>query len=524
MIKQTAFGVGTSILSLACVLLTLGSCCPEDPFAPTPPDVVVDSSRQAYLRVVVGDFNLQPVRARLDGEPLFCAPLGAFDYPEEVYEAQYLPVDTAGSAITFTRIDGSVVASRQISLKKNSYQTAILYRTVSGGHDIILTSDNPTSTPGTGRLRFRVVNLVENAPAINVFFQDNNNLADSLAINNLGYGDTTGYLIQTNGVLPDAKRMVVTESATGNQIIEIPKIIFFGDAVNTLFMVGKIDPTGDQDFIFLNAMQDSRSVAAAPTYCQQTVSLLPGTLLYGTLPIQLKFTALRFLNAVSSGGSTLDLSLKSQFGQDFPQSFRRNFPGQESVIQIPPLGSGNAREIRPYFFLSTLLERSYPFRVEEHIAPAFDAGTIQPIIVDEKPFEVEGGLRYTVIAYGPFERGKAGSVLLIDRTPTPPPGSAGIRFFHGSHGVQQSRDLRLKVNGVLGPAMRYGDGVNSRTESFVVPPSGGSVLEVLDPDLNVITRQTGVNIDAGKTYLVILSRGPQGDRYELTAIDDDVVE
>ncbi len=473
MIRKSAHSLGFSLIAAAFVLLTLGSCCPEDPFSPTPPDVVIDSSRQAYLRVVVGDFNLQPVRARLDGEALFCAPLAAFDYPEEVYEAQYLPVDTAGSVISFTRPDGSVVASRPITLRKNTYQTAILYRTNGGGYSIILTNDDPTVTPGAGRLRFRVVNLVENAPAINVFFQDNKNPADSLAINNLGYGDTTEYLVQTNGLLPDAKRMVVTESATGNQIIEIPKIIFFGDAVNTLFMVGKIDPTGDEDFLFLNAMQDSRSVTTAPTYCQQTISLLPGSLLYGTLPIQLKFTALRFFNAVSSGSSTLDLSLKSQFGQDFPQSFRRNFPGQEAVIQIPPLGSGNPREVQPYFFLSTLLERSYPFRVEEHIAPAFDAGTIQPIIVDEKPFDVEGGLRYTVIAYGPFERGKAGSVLLIDRTPTPPPGMAAIRFFHGAHGEQQTRDLRLRVNGTLGPPMRYGDAVNGRTESFVVSPAGG---------------------------------------------------
>ena len=517
-----SFGATLAVIGL--FVLTLGSCCPEDPFSPTPPPIVVDSSRQAYLRVVVGDFDLQPVRARLDGTPMFCAPLGAFDYPEEIYEAQYLPVDTSSSILSFTRTDGSVVASRAVSLPKNTYHTAFLYRNRAGEHEIIITEDDPTATPGVGQIRFRVVNLVVNAPNIDVLFQDNANTSDSLVIRNLGYGDTTEFLLQSNGRAPEFKKMVVTESATGNSILTLPRIAFFGDAVNTLVMVGRIDPTGDQDFLFLNALQDSPFKTTPPTYCDVTVPLLPGNRLYGLIPIPVKIAALRFLNATSSGSETLDLALKSQFGAPFPQNFRRNFPGQESVIQIPALGTGNPNESLPYFFLSTLLESSYPFRVEKHIAPAFDAATVQPILVDAQDFDVVGGLRYTVIAYGPNNPGEAGAVLLIDRTPTPPAGMAAIRFFHGAHGAQQGNDLRLRVNGTLGPAMSYGDAIDARAESFIVSPSSGSRLEVIDPDQNVIATAENVRIEAGKTYLVVLSRGPNGDRFEVSVIDDSVVE
>src|SRR5690606_13968839 len=129
---------GSTLLTGFAVLLGLviGSCCPEDPFVPTPPSVVPDSSRQAYLRIVVADFDLAPVYVELDSSRLFCAPLAAFDYPEDVYEAQYWPVDTASSSISFVRTNGSVLVSENISLKKNSYQTAYLYRKPSGEYDV----------------------------------------------------------------------------------------------------------------------------------------------------------------------------------------------------------------------------------------------------------------------------------------------------------------------------------------------------------------------------------------------------
>ena len=519
-------GVGAVSFGTLLFVLLLSSCCPEDPFVPTPPDVQIDSARQSYLRLVVADFDLQPVYSRLDGEQIFCAPLAAFDFPEEIYEAQYWPVDTAATQLSFTDIGGNTLASSPIELTKGRYQTAYLYRLESGGHDIIVTEDLPFAKPGLSTNRFRVVNFAKDAPPVNVLFQNNRNPADSLLITNLGYGDTTAYLDQSIGTAPDGKSLTVTSALTGDTIITIPRLLFFGDAVNTLVMAGRIRATGDDKFFFFNVLQDFRNTTTPPTSCNQAIQLLGGRPLYGTLPIKLEISALRFFNAVSSGDTLLDLALRSeQFGEPFPDKFRRNFPGQDgAVINVAPLGSGDPREDRGYFFLSPLLEQDYPFRVEEHIGDPWDPGVIQPVLVGRKELTLEGGQRYTVIAFGPKEQGSAGSVYLLDRTPTPPPGMAGFRFFHAAHGPLAVADLRLRANGVTGPASRYGEQIDPVTGSFNASASSGSTLEVLDTDDQVVASASNVTIDPNQTYLVILSRGPNGDELVLTAHDDRIVD
>ena len=514
-----------SIFTLLFIVL-LGSCCPEDPFLPTPPDVVIDSTRQSYLRLVVADFDLQPVHSRLDGEQIFCAPLAAFDYPEEIYEAQYWPVDTSASLLSFSDLGGNTLASTPIELTKGRYQTAYLYRLEGGGHGIIVTEDLPFAKPGLSTNRFRVVNFAKDAPPVNVLFQNNNNPADTLLITNLGYGDTTAYLDQSIGAPPEGKSLTVTSSITGDTIITIPRLLFFGDAVNTLVMVGRIRATGDDKFFFFNVLQDFRSTTVPPTSCDQAVQLLGGRPLYGTIPIKLEISALRFFNAVSSGSTLLDLALRSeQFGDPFPDKFRRNFPGQDgAVIDVAPLGSGDPRSDRGYFFLSPLLEQDYPFRVEEHIGPPWDPGIIQPVLVGRKDLTLEGGQRYTVIAFGPKVPGSAGSVYLVDRAPSPPPGMAGFRFFHGAHGPLAVAGLRLRANGVVGPTSSYGEQIDPMTGSFNASASAGSTLEVLDSDDQVVASASNVAIDADQTYLVILSRGPNGDELVLTAHDDSIVD
>lgn len=512
------------LIAVAGTALGFSACCPEDPFVPTPPTVEADSARQAYLRIVITDFELQPVRVNLDEVPLFCAPLGAFDYPEEVYEAQYWPVDTAGQTLSFTRASGATLASIDVDLPKGSYHTAYLYRTTGGGYDVLVTEDDPTVKPGLGSVRFRIANFAIGTPAVDIIFQNKRVPADVVRIDDLGYGDTTAYLTQSIGQLPDGKSLTVVNAQSGDTIIVVPTVVFFGDAVNTLVMVGTIRPQGTEKFIYFNALQDFRSVTTPPTYCNETLPLLPGVPLYGTIPIGLELAALRFVNAVSSGDTTLDLTLQSQFGEGFPDRFRRNFPGQEDVIQVSALGSGNTRSLRDYFFLSNLLERNYPFRVEVHIAPPWDAATVQPVLVPSKPFEIEGGGRYTVIAYGPNSVGEAETALLIDQTPRPPSGSAAVRFFHGAFGSHRGGELRLRVNGAVGPAMGYGDAPGPLDDSFVVPASTSSTLSVLDAAGNVIATESDIRIDPNTTYTVILSRGPNGDRLLLTAIDENVVD
>jgi hypothetical protein len=289
-------------------------------------------------------------------------------------------------------------------------------------------------------------------------------------------------------------------------------------------MLGEVRPQGDEKFIYFNALQDSRAFDAPKEYCGAPVPLLQGVRLYGGLPIGLEISALRFLNATNSGDSTLDLALKSVFGQGWPEGFRRNFPGQAAAVAVvAPLGSDPAGSDKGYFFLSSLLESEYPYRVEIHTQP-FTSSDPQPVVAGPNNFKIEQGRRYTVIAFGSVAGGQADAVTLFDRTPEPPPGSVGLRFFHAGFGSLQSQRYRIEIAGARSPLMSYGQAPDPIAQSFVAPASGSATIRVLEEDGDLLHAQSNVLLEAGKTYIVVLSWGPRGDMLQVNAIDEDVVD
>lgn len=502
--------------------ILLASCCPEDPFIPTRVPGTTDSANQAYLRFIVVDPDIAPVRAMLDDVPIFCQPLGSFEFPEEVYEAQYWPVDTAATELSFTFANGTTVAMETVDLRKGSYQTAFLYASGSG-HDILMTTDDPQNVPGNAEIRYRLVNFAQGAPNVDIIFEKNPSPGETQVVNNLGYGDTTAFLVQSTGTLPDGKSLTVVDAQTGDTIIRIPTMVLFGASVNTLVMLGEVRPQGDDKFIYFNALQDSRAFDNPGEYCGAPVPLLAGVRLYGGLPIGLEISALRFLNATNSGDTTLDLALKSVFGQEWPEGFRRNFPGQNAVTRVAPLGSDPVRSDKGYFFLSSLLESEYPYRVE--IATHEIWNTLpQPVIAGPNDFAIERGRRYTVIAYGSLAAGGTDAVTLFDRTPEPPPGSVGVRFFHAGFGALQGERYRIEIGGAQSPLMSYGQAPDPLSQSFVASASNAVTIRVLEEDGDLLHAQSNVVLEAGKTYIVVLSWGSRGDELQVNAIDEDVVD
>lgn len=496
--------ITTFFLSLLGSVL-LWSCCPEDPFIPTKPDIPFDSSKQAYLRVVIADPDISPVNVLIDGEAMFSAPLGFFDYPEAVYEAQFWPVDTAADELAFALPGGNELASIPVSWTKNSYQTAYLYRDGTG-HKIILTSDDPKASVPNDQVRYRIVNLSLESPSVDIIFTDKTS-GNQYTVSDLGYGDTTEFLTQPAAL---QKELLVRESGTQREIIGIPSVLLPGGGIVTLVMTGRLRPRGDEKFIYFNNFTDSR--------------LDNETGLYGGLPFRVELTSLRFINLVGYADSTLDLALEDKrFGGDFPDSFRRNFPGQNSVIAVAPLGSDPTFAEKGYFFLSTLLYVEFPYRVEVHRLDVGITGQKQTVLVERKPLPVEANRRYTVVAFGPFVPGQADAVTLFDRTPSPPAGQVNARFFHGAYGALQNERLRLRINGVTSPEMGYGQAPDPLTQWFTLPASGSATIEVLNQAGAVVHTQTGVQFSANKTYTIFLSRGPNGDALLVKAVADDVV-
>lgn len=495
----------TLFLSLVGSLL-LWSCCPEDPFIPTKPDIPFDSSKQAYLRVIIADPDVEPLNVLIDGDTLFSAPLGFFDYPQEVYEAQFWPVDTAARQLSFVAPGGNELATTAVTLPKGSYHTAYLYR--DGTTDkIILTSDNPKASVQNDQVRYRIVNLSLESPEVDIIFTDKSS-GNQYTVSNLGYGDTTDFLTQPAAL---QKELLVRESGTNREIIGIPSVLLPGGGIVTLVMSGRLRPRGDEKFIYFNNFTDSR--------------LDNETNLYGGLPFGVELTSLRFINLVGYADSTLDLALEDKrYGCDFPECFRRNFPGQErSVITVGPLGIDPAFAEKGYFFLSTLLYTEFPYRVEVHSLDIGNTNGRQTVLVERKPLPVEANRRYTVVAFGPFVQGQADAVTIFDRTPAPPAGQINARFFHGAYQTLQSQKLRLRIGGTTSPAMSYGESPDPFTQSFTLPATSSATVEVLNEAGTVVHTETGVQLSANKTYTIFLSRGPDGNGLLVKAVSDDVV-
>ena len=479
------------------------SCCPEDPFVPTRPPVVIDSAKQTYLRFVIADPNLDPVDITVNGESVFPQPLGFFEYPEKVYEAQFWPVDTGTSELAFTLPGGTPVATTTITLPQGTYHTAYLYRE-GDDHRILVTADDPTNKPGNSNVRYRIVNLAVGAPTVDVQFADEPPVVEDLA-----YGDTTEIFTRRAGFIDGG--LTVTESTSGRVIFDVADILLSGDAVVTLVLGGKLRPLGDERMIFLGILQDSRYD--------------PLTELYGYIPLPFELLALKFVNIVSSGDSTLDLTLyDQQYGGDFPDNFRRNFPGQRNAtIQVAPLGAPEEESQKGYFFLSTFLYTALPYRIE--VTDPSNPGGIQPqtVLVPRVEFPIQSNRRYTVVAYGPFAQGQAQAVTIFDRVPAPPQGEAGLRFFHGDYGTNRTEELRIRINGDVSPQMSYGEAPDPLAQSFNATAGSGLSISLLNEAGTVIHTENNVTLKPGATYTIFLSRGPDGSGLLLTPVSEEVV-
>ncbi len=502
MIRSTT----TFFLSLLGSLL-LWSCCPEDPFVATKTPVIpVDSAKQAFLRVVIVDPGIEPVEVRVDAEPLFSRAIGHLNYPDTVYNAEFWPVDTAGTQLSFVPSGGTPIATKAMKFPKGSYQTAYLFQE-NGQYQIMVTWDTPTAKPSLSEVRYRIVNLTKETPTVDIAFKDSQS-GSEFKVDGLGFGDTTAILTQTSAF---QKELRVTESGTGKEIVVLPSVLLPGESVVTIVMAGQLRPRGDEKFMFFNVFTDSR--------------LNNRTDLYGSLPISLELLAVRFVNLMGFADSTLDLSFEDKiYGCDFPDCFRRNLPGQSNtVIAVAPLGTDTQFSEKGYFFLSKLLDIATAYRVEIHRLEFYDTSVPQSILIEKQPFPSQASRRYTVVAYGPFNTAEAKAATLVDRTTPPSQGMANVRFFHGAYKSLMNERLQIRISGATGPAMNYGQAPEALTEFMSVGATSSATVEVLNGSGTVVHTQSGVELKGGKTYTAFLSEGPRGNGLFLKALAEDVV-
>ena len=495
-----------SLVSLTLISLSLfwfASCCPEDPFVPTKPPIQTDSNKLAFLRFVITDQDIGQAKILIKSEEIFTQPLGFFEYPEDIYEAQFWPVDTGSSELAFVLPNGSTIATTTVDLAAGTYHTAYLFKQESE-YKILVTSDAPTSKPGSANVRYRIVNLAVGAPTVDVSFA-----SDPPVVQDLAYGDTSEILTRKAGIVSGG--MTVKETSTGKTIFQVSSILLSGDAVITLVLSGKLRPLGDEKMIFLGMLQDSRYD--------------PQTELYGGLPLAFELLALRFINLINSGNATLDLTLyDEQFGGGFIDNFRRNFPNQlGATINVAPVGSPPDQSLKGYFFLSTFLYTELPYRVE--VTNQADPGGMgaQVVFVPRVEFPIASNNRYTVAAYGPFVEGQAKAVTIFDRVPAPPPGSAGLRFFHGDFGTNISKKLRVRVSGATSPEMSYGESPDPIAQSFTATAGSNLTLSLLDETGATVHTESGVTLKGGTTYTIFLSRGVDGSALLLTPVSEEVI-
>ena len=500
-----------SVVSLTLLLLSafwFFSCCPEDPFVPTRPPVPVDPSKQALLRIVIADPNIDRLNITLGGENIFpnALALGFFEYPEDVYEAHFWRVDTGTNELAFALPGQEPLASTSVTLQKGTYHTAYFYSD-GGEHKILLTTDDPTNKPDNGYVRYRIVNMAVGAPSASVQFAN-----DPPVVENLAYGDTSETLERTAGFINGG--MKVTETQSEKVIFQVSGILLSGGTVITLVIAGKLRPLGDERLVFLGIFQDS--------FFDEEMNL------YGGLPLPFELLALKFTNLVSSGDSALDLTLYDpRFGGEFPDNFRRNFPGQpgqkDAVLNVAPLETDSPDSQRGYFFLSTFLYNKLPYRIEV-TNPSEVGGTgPQTVLIPRVEFPIQADRRYTVIAYGPFAVRQASAVTMFDRVPPPPSGQTGLRFFHGDYLDHRSEQLRIRVNGKLSPPMSYGKAPDPMNETFTASASSSLSVDLLDESDSVVHTENGINLKEGTTYTLFLSRGPDGSNLLLTAVSEEVI-
>jgi hypothetical protein len=499
--NQTRIGIGLFLGLLAAFWFT--SCCPEDPFVPTRPPVVIDSNAQGFVRFVIADPDIEDVEIMAGDSILFDSTLGYLDYPEGVYEAEFWPIDTGDINIRFIGTGGAPVASRQFHLVANTYRTVYLFQD-GDEHGTTVTFDDPTNSPGSSQVRYRIVNMAVGAPPVSVKFNN-----EDPAVTGVAYGDTSAIVTRSSSITDS---MVVTRTSDGAEILKLPNVVLFGDAVLTLVLTGKLNPRGNEPMLFLAVFQDQKRNEE--------------TKLFGDLPLSIRLCAVRFVNLVSSGDSTLDLTFRDdQFGTSWPDNFRRNFAGQLAVLNRAPITTDPSSWESRYFFHGTFFSPDKPYRVEIKTLPFWQDATYgsQPVLVQQHPFTIVADARFTVAAYGPFEQGQAEATTIRDNPNNPPADRVGLRFFHGSFRDHQSDVLRLRVQGSTGPGMAYGDAPVAPNDEFYTSASSGATMEVIDEQNQVVFTQSGIALEPDKTYSVFFSDGKYGNEPAIAVVSDDVV-
>ncbi len=113
--------------------------------------------------------------------------------------------------------------------------------------------------------------------------------------------------------------------------------------------------------------------------------------------------------------------------------------------------------------------------------------------------------------------------MVADNSPLPSAGKVSVRLFHGAFGELQNKKLRLRVNGVDGRAMSYGQAPGI-SDSFESTPA--SMIELIDDVTGeVIHTESSMPLVAGTAYTVYLSRGPYSatPKLVLTPVPEDLL-
>jgi hypothetical protein len=292
-------------------------------------------------------------------------------------------------------------------------------------------------------------------------------------------------------------------------------------------MAGKSRPRGDDPFLFFEAFQENSKVGS----------------LYGQVPLPITFAAIRFANLTPSADSALDVSIYDAQNADYVanEHFRRNYPGQNpSVTYIFPLGYNAGIGLQPmkaYFLMNALSffggAINYPYRIEVDASHGASTVIAHPTLIPKDrtapglPFSVQPNKRYTIVAYGPFDRDQARSVVLTDNTPRPSPGKSRLRFFNGGYADLIDKRLQIRIDGVSTRPMSYGEvpDISDPSTMIEVAPGDAKSIELIDAATGlVIYTEPTTKLSPDKSYTVFLSRGSgfSGLGFVLTAVSEDL--
>lgn len=518
--SSTRHGVSRGVARLLAALLGalvlalgLPSCSPEDPFIPTRPSDTIEF-KGAFLRVIHAAPDAPAVGVNIDGIAFFPGPQGYLDFRPANNNARYYPVSDTAKAIAFMN-GGSQVASGDLALARDGYYTAYLYGSSETGYRVLVTSDSITVDAQSDKpAKYRIVHLSPDAPSLDI---KQDAPTTQPVITGLSYGTASDYITSKAYVNPGTG-MWIYKNGTDEVIRAFtpPYILLPGAATFTLVLTGNAAPTGEESFLYFSAFQENSKRVDDP--------------LYGSPPFNITFTAFRFVNLVASGDSLLDVTFydaNSEFR--YNDNFRRNLIDQPLAMEnVASLGLPGQPEDRRYFYASLLTRDTYPFRVERHqpdnLPSDKNLGTgdyrKQDVLVGRNELKPEVNRRYSIVAYGEYEAGKAKSVVLTDNTPTPPAGMSQLRFFHGAFGYE-SQKLRIRVDGITGNPMGYGE-APAGTNSFAVTAGPDKTIELLDASGATLTSLKLRELKAGMAYTVYLSRGPRGDQLYMHAVAEDV--